>query len=601
MRFAVGLFILFLLGASIAGVPLGASGAETGAYTGAAIPVPVQVESQLADEMRDFLQGSGYSYPGHLFVMAGANGGVYVVASTSDVEPGVATVRGERLATPDGDKYGVIVAQDVSIDQTPSATLTAREYNQTRDQYVGEIVEIDGHYRQTASIGEADGFVSQDQLGTIATAAPDIAISTEPGQTARGSLLSTASGNGSRYADALTRVALFHGEVVAVPRGYRQSAWWMSANASVRVLVLPESLKSWGWNSNEHIIESDVESTRTVSPATIHTNGEALKQKVVTVRGQAVGTQISTQETLLSVARCAPESVTVPATPPLCVPLPMDMSIHSGAIATADDPTAIVPYVGLSNQHQQTAVTDEQGTYELTGRVVAASELDPRLDGYGLIVYERERIGSLDAPGFTSTLEARAENYTKIYQTQLAMSESEYRKMKRQQDQTPTPTRTVTPSPSPSPTATAAATTTAPKTQTPTATPGSNTADDSTAGIPNTLFDYRWLIGLSDSHPSMVEFLASNRFALLYLPTWLLVIGASGVVLGGGFSLISAKRVLGVPFGRIEAVASGVLVAAVTIGGMGFVAGFVAAPAATVISAVVSVGTIALRLYLRRR
>lgn len=110
----------------------------------------------------------------------------------------------------------------------------------------------------------------------------------------------------------------------------------------------------------------------------------------------------------------------------------------------------------------------ERGTYHLTSRVVSTDRIDPRLpDGYGLLVFERQRVGDVRLTAQETT--AVRQNATAVsgrIRSQIEMSPTEFRNETRAQvssTPTTTPTPTATPAEAPTSTPTTAAPTPNPR------------------------------------------------------------------------------------------------------------------------------------------
>jgi hypothetical protein len=76
----------------------------------------------------------------------------------------------------------------------------------------------------------------------------------------------------------------------------------------------------------------------------------------------------------------------------------IDSTLHAGVLVSEapESRADVVPYAGISSQHQQTVTESQTGTFTVTGRVVAGSEIDPSLEGeHGVIVYNMDRQGNL--------------------------------------------------------------------------------------------------------------------------------------------------------------------------------------------------------------
>ena len=471
MRLGVlGITVLLLLspfvGVSVGELESGVASAPTMTVSGPAVPLPADLEQKYKENLQQVATSYGGSTRAEVFLMA-VDGDVYIVTGETQPEPGEATVRG-IVVSPSrtrGSDLGIIFANSVSISQS-GPTLSLAEYDRTKDQYTGEVVEVTGHQRELAFLLENEGVVSKNRFGLVSADGGVLPLVPSPGQTARTSTIELSKNDSNYFADSIVRLGLgvnMSGGS-AVPFGYQSETWWADAEATVTVLVLPDELSDYMLGIGSYVISADIEHTARVTPGEVYRRGSELEGQVVQVETQAIGTRISTKETLLTVARCAPESVTVPASPPLCVPLVADVVVHSGVAVTADSPDTVIPYAGLTNEEQDQAVVPERGTYHLTGRVVSTDRIDPRLpDGYGLLVFERQRVGDVRLTAQeTTAVRQHATAVSERIRSQIEMSPTEFRNETRAQVRS-TPTTTTTPAETPTSTPPTAAPTPNPR------------------------------------------------------------------------------------------------------------------------------------------
>lgn len=423
---SVGVAFLLLVVVVSPAVGLVASSPSDGTVTGPLMPLPGDTEAEYKQYVEEAARNYGYEPRGEISALY-KDGVTYLVSSSTEPGPGVAEVRGSVVEPYElgNSQYGVIFADGVSVSQS-GPRVSVSELVQNPDQYSGQVVETDAHYREATFLTDTGGLQTFVRVGDLTTRQGDFPIDSRPGQAARWMAVNLSENRDSKFGQ-ISKTAETMGigsqNSESVTLGLKPTSFWADGQGTVTVLVLPESMAIAG-SVRYYPISVDVEERTTVSPAELQARGDELEGDIVTVHGRAAGSQLSAQETLLAAAKCAPDSITVPGVG--CIPIPTDVSIHTGAVASAGSPESAVPYAALSNQHQDVPVTDERGEYRLTGRVVSTDQLDPRLpDGYGLIVYERERVGDLSG-GASGQLENAASDVTDTFRSQLTMSSSEY-------------------------------------------------------------------------------------------------------------------------------------------------------------------------------
>lgn len=383
--------IVVLLSVLAGGVGTVGGQTERVGVSGALIDLPGETEQETLSEYREVVERAGFEAPTDVMYLHSPNGDYYILL-TEDVRPGEVRVSGASLNRPTENTAGVMVGLDVRNRETDPPAVGREQVVANPDRYSYELVRVRGHFTATTfavdpvdavwQAHEQAGWASNDGTGGLLD---------RPGRLSRESLFAVAQAEDN----LLSRRGTFGGIAGAEADGartltydYDGTRWWVDAESTVTALVLPgESGPSF------YVVDVAPSGESVGGPAVLARNAEQYAGEVVTVSGSGLGVRLSTQETLEQVAGCGPNSVVVPSAG--CLPLVTDTTIHTGALygAASDSPGEVVPYVGISNQLQQRAAISESGQYRVTGRVVAAGQIDPRLDGYVLVVYDRERTG----------------------------------------------------------------------------------------------------------------------------------------------------------------------------------------------------------------
>lgn len=444
---ALGLVLLSFSQAGAAGVA-GAT-PEQDQISGAAVPLPSDQDENFKSVMRDAARRYGIEPRSEVFLVY-HDGATYVVSSESEPEAGIATVSGtvvhpEELGSED---LGVVFADDVSVSQSATQVelSTLRENSQ---QFAGQVVVVSSQYNELSFLNDAGDVTTRNRLGMIGTQDGLGDLGIPPGQVARWLTINATSSEigGSTLVDAGYRIA-FRSGGGNFTANYKTTNYWIDAPSDVKILVLPEDFVGGQGQVDLWPIEATPRAVESVTSSELSARGSELEGEIVTVEGQTLGARISTQETLLAATSCAPDSITVPGVG--CIPIPTDVAIHTGVVASPGSPEDSVSYVALSNHHQDVPVTDQRGDYRVTGRVVSTQELDPRLPaGYAIVAYDLERSGDLTlGAAARDQLQSRTENLTETFSSQLYMTHSEYQSRERKA-RAATDTPTATPSPTP--------------------------------------------------------------------------------------------------------------------------------------------------------
>lgn len=387
------LIVCFVVGGLVAGSASGVVQSQgDGSVSGVAMPLSPSQEADALASMEEMVDGlSGVSVRAHAMVVVSSDGTWWMVYTDQEPQAGKAVVEGRVFRPRDlgSETRGIVFADRVSFSRD-GARISMSELESNPGRYAGELVSVTTRYKQL-SFATEHGSSSRVSFSTWgALQAMPVPLIERPGVAGRWTTLnlSSAEYGASRNRELGTR--LWGVNLTQSVGGQR---YWIDAKTRVTIGVVPT-----GGGYLYYLVDTAIPAQSVPGPRTIAKNGEQLNGSVVSTSGQLVGARISTQESLLAAARCAPMSVTNPVTG--CLPIPTDATIHVGVLfeGVPDDPRAFVFYYALSNHHQQQAVTLESGTYDVTGRVRSTDQLSPQLpSGYALEAYDLERTGSLTA------------------------------------------------------------------------------------------------------------------------------------------------------------------------------------------------------------
>lgn len=354
--------------------------------SGIAVEMVPADQQRYLDQLGDIQERFGVESKDNAFWLR-ASGEDWVVFTDERPKSGEATVTG-RVLSPEilgGSDFGVIVADSVSVNQT-GEQVELSELKENPSAFDGELVRVNAPYQQMPMAVESEGDLSARLVtgGTFETIESSVQSPAELAE------WSTFNASSAESLDSALQTQLNTKPSVV---GSGTPEWWINAPTTVDLGVVIEN-----GQPTYYLVQTSVQSTSVSGVNEIHSQGDNLAGKVVSFESSVVGGRISSQEAILSVSQCAPMSATNPATG--CIPIPTDTTLHSGVLFSGipDSRDDVVPYVGLSSHHQQSVLTDERGTYRVTGRVVQASQMnEASTDGYGLVVYDMERTGDLTA------------------------------------------------------------------------------------------------------------------------------------------------------------------------------------------------------------
>jgi len=390
MRSSVVVAVVVLFGSvAVGGVVAGATDNSTapryGSVSAASIVVDAEEEQRYLEEMQSLADRFGLETKGNAFILTDGDK-TWVVFTDATPKTGTATVEGTIALEATADQRGAIFADSVSFSQDGEQA-DFDDVKTNPENFDGQLVEVTANSRQLAYA--SDGGKAGVQLGMGGRLGGETgSLLSPPGEAGRWAVRNISASD-NRWRTAHRRAGGSGGTVVTVSNG--ATRWWVDARTTVDAVVL-----NYQGTAVLYVANTVVSGTSVNSVSDISDRGGELEGEVVTVESQVVGSRISSQELLLSVAKCAPESVAFPPTG--CIPVPVDATVHTGVLfdEVPESSNDVVFYAGVSNRHQKQVLTSERGTYRVTGRVVSTDQIDPDFpDGYALVVYDMKRTGGL--------------------------------------------------------------------------------------------------------------------------------------------------------------------------------------------------------------
>lgn len=378
---AAVLLLAPIVGATVVGADAGAAQVTT-TQSGVSIQLGGPTEANYLDQMEELVNESGVEPRANAFLLVKGER-QWVVFTDEEVETGAADVVGTLALPATASSTGAIFATDVSVSQD-GQKVALDDVRDNPGQYDSQLVTVDANYSQIAYLADSGSVVSKTVGGIVG--GQTIGTGGEIGASAADTVLDLSQSN-DRLAAAWSRVQ--RGDTGVPTTGYGETRWQSSGAATVDLVVFET-----GGEATFILADAEFDSTRLDSVGEIRERGDELAGEVVTVETQGVGARLSVKQSLLQVAKCAPESVTTPAG---CIPVPVDSVVHGGVLFDSV-PSSLgdaVIYAGVSNREQSDAIAPERGSYEVTGRVVQAESLGGFPDGYALLVYDMERTGDL--------------------------------------------------------------------------------------------------------------------------------------------------------------------------------------------------------------
>jgi hypothetical protein len=429
-RILFSVIVLVFVISGFAGIGVADGGAENGTSSdvgtvdGVSVEFSQEVEGEALETLETITEHTDYSTRNHAFLFV-HDGAEYIVYTDTEPVTGSASVRGDVFVEPSEDDAGVIIADSTTF-QTEGESASLDDIRDNPDAYEWEHVRVSGNLRQLSFTTDVESqLVTQRSTGFIGGESTALRpITSPPGQQARWSVLNMS---GSEYGLSQSEEVFLElpGPSQPLLTTSIDTQFWMDAEVTMDAVVSVS-----GDTASLYVADITPVASNINGPQEIQQRGDELSDEVVRFETQVVGSTTSTQEFLTTVAPCGSgDSVLVP-TGPTCVPVVTDSTIHSGVLFTGNPESMddVVPYAGLSNHHQNMVTQPETGTYEVTGRVVAGSEIDPSLEGqFAVVVYDMDRQGDLTARGSArNNAEAHASLVTDRMKEQANSSQREW-------------------------------------------------------------------------------------------------------------------------------------------------------------------------------
>lgn len=426
-RLTIVVFTVLILG-SILTVGFGSATSTTTQYqetkTGISTGPVSENNIENFETIQSTLEQFGVDPPSEITMLATPDGERHIVFSSEPIPAGEATINGRTFST--SEVTGQIIVADTVSVETTGDRISITDLQDNPAEYDHEIVRFDADATVVSTAAKpTTGVASQQTVAYLTESGNGSSdLFTQP----PGELASTAAiieSNGS-----VERNGEFE------PQFPENSLWaqsfsqqfWGEGTATVDAALVPVYQQGADGEStivNRELVIVDVnyDSQTLNSPAEIRNGG--YEGEIVTVESDVAGASLSTQEYLTSVASCGDKTVSVPMSPPVCVPVTNDIVVHTGVMADGVSAGEMpVYYTSISNTIQNSPTETETGRYQLTGEVVSTSEIDPSLeDGYALRVYDMARVGDAS---IASSVASDANQFEERIKSQLELDESEW-------------------------------------------------------------------------------------------------------------------------------------------------------------------------------
>lgn len=428
MRRLTTIVVTVLILGSILTVGFGGATSTTTQYqetkTGISMGPVAESNIENFEAIRSTLDQFGVDPPSETSILATSDGKRHLVFSSEPIRAGQATIDGQTY--PSDEVSGQIIVADTVSVETTGDRVSIGQLQDNAAEYDLELVRFDASSAVVSTAAKPTSGVSSQQtfayLSEPGNQSSDL-FQQPPGELASSVALIESNGSVERSDEV-------------EPQFPENSLWgqsfsqqfWGEGIATVDAAIVPvyrQGSDSESTITGRELVIVDVnyDGQTLESPADVRDG--SYEGEIVTVESDVIGASISAQEYLTSVASCGDKTVSVPMSPPVCVPITNDIVIHAGVMADgmrAGEPP--VYYAGVSNAIQNSPTEPETGRYQFTGEVVSTSEIAPSIeDGYALRVYDMERIGDAS---ITSDLESNADQLENRIKRQLELDESEW-------------------------------------------------------------------------------------------------------------------------------------------------------------------------------
>jgi hypothetical protein len=368
--------ITLLLVIGTAGVAVdGASGGA--AVSGVTVPLDPDTEQAQLEIAEELAETRDIEIPDAAYALTTSSGDQYVVLTSAEPQIAEVTVYGDIYPHPT--VAGFILADSISGTRVGDP-ISLQELLENGSQYRNDLVRVQTPAARMSYTFDPTGNSFVYRPASYAVVGSEARLNwTHPGRAAR-----EVVKNASDRSFTGTRRVLSSRDTYPLGLSTHKRVWWGMSQTTMNGIVISDS-------GTLAVGKTSVSGTTVTETSALHDRtGE-----IVSINATLRGASISTQETLLKAASCGEGLVVFPYTG--CAPVPADVVIHSGVAytGTPSRPSDTVFYVGLSNAIQTTPVATESGQYQLTGRVVSAKRLDPRLNGTAVFILDRERVGDV--------------------------------------------------------------------------------------------------------------------------------------------------------------------------------------------------------------
>ena len=362
---------------------------------------------------------------------------------TDSVEEGPANVTGvikNSNVTIAGYNLSVVVATDYARASYRQVNVT--ELISDPEAHSFRAIRTTGSHTRVSARANTDGesAVSMYQAVGLLSATPsEQVVISDPGSRARTAVLDASNGsfNGTAIADSASeyrdrtlvtvgsdRAFYAHGSTqlngTVIPAGTTARSFLASIDADADVQNDTSVVYTFSQTLDGQTVDA---------VSTVNNNRSEYIGEMVTLEADIVGGHASTEELLEnSSQQCSPDNAYIPTpTGGVCAPLQYDVVVHIG-VAVDDSPNSssdVLPVVGLSNSKLEELYATETGRYQVTGRIVALSQLNDSLpDRPVLVIASRERLESLDKQELATDTASATLDRLQLFTAQAAGSES---------------------------------------------------------------------------------------------------------------------------------------------------------------------------------
>jgi len=112
----------------------------------------------------------------------------------------------------------------------------------------------------------------------------------------------------------------------------------------------------------------------------------------------------------------------------VCVPAIVDATLHVGVLYSGGE--VLTPYFGVNNEYLDRMAKPYSGEFEITGRVKATEDVDPRIDSPTVMqVFDMKKAGGASP---SEEIRAQSNEVRNVLQEQLESNKSEWSSIEKQ-------------------------------------------------------------------------------------------------------------------------------------------------------------------------